>query len=234
LPFASIWGVLIYEIAEQQQAKKIYSQVFQYFNYGQMLLFLGVSLFAKPLLALIASPAFAAAEGIIPVVCLAYFFYSLHEHFKVPALLAKRTLSLLPAFITAAVINIIANLALIPLLGLQGAAWASVLSFAVFSFLGLWRYRLIDKYDYSLFRCGAILAGMIVSYLGARFLGWWDLPKLWLLAISGFIWLGWAVLLFGREASRLALAGAKLWPRHVSRDKRRRPPRTWPVKKVTR
>jgi O-antigen/teichoic acid export membrane protein len=108
-PFISIWGVVIYEIAEQKHAKKIYGQVFQYFVYCQMLIFLGIALFAKPLLVLVAAPAFHNAQSIIPIVCLAYLFFSLHEHFKVPALLAKRTLSLLPAFVAAAAVSIVAN-----------------------------------------------------------------------------------------------------------------------------
>src|SRR5262249_44475180 len=115
LPFTSIWGVVIYEIAQQQQAKKIYAQVFQYFVYAQMLIFLGVSLFAKPMLALITASDYSAAESIIPVVCLAYLFFSLHEHFKVPAMLAKRTLSLLPPVVLAAASNVLSNLVLIPL-----------------------------------------------------------------------------------------------------------------------
>jgi O-antigen/teichoic acid export membrane protein len=205
LPFISIWGVVIYEIAEQKHAKKIYAQVFQYFVYCQMLIFLLVSLFAKPLLALVAAPAFLDAEGIIPIVCLAYLFFSLHEHFKVPALLAKRTLSLLPAFIAAAAINIIANLLLIPRLGLPGAAWTSVLTFATFSFLGLWRYRLIDKYEYPFTRCAAVLAGMITTYLTFRLLDRMGLRPLWLYAFSAVAWCAWAVLLFGRATSWLAL-----------------------------
>jgi O-antigen/teichoic acid export membrane protein len=213
LPFSSIWGVVIYEIAEQPHAKKMYALIFQYFVYCQMLLFLGVALFAKPLLALMAAPAFAEAGGIIPIVCLAYLLFSLHEHFKVPALLAKRTLTLLPGVVTAAAANIGANLLLIPLLGPWGAAWSSVLTFAIFSFLGLWRYRLIDKYEYPLLRCGAVLLGMIAAYLSCRLLEFGGLSSFWLFAFSSLIWCSWALLLLGGVLSRFTRPGAwKLQP----------------------
>lgn len=203
LPFASIWGVVIYEIAEQQHAKKIYAQVFEYFVYLQMLMFLGVSLFAKPLLGLVMASDYSAAESIVPVVCLAYLFFSLHEHFKVPAMLAKRTLSLLPAVVTAAVFNIVANLLLIPFFGLAGAAWVSVLTFAIFSFMGLWRYRLIDKYEYAFIRCGAVLLGMVTTYLLFRVLDYASFSKWWLLAFATLAWCGWAALLLGPALGQL-------------------------------
>ena len=140
LPFSSIWGVVIYEIAEHPHAKKVYAQVFQYFVYCELLIFLAISLVAQPLLELLAAKEYAQAASLVPVVCLAYLFFSLHEHFKVPALLMKRTLSLLPAFVAASGTSIVANLCVIPILGIAGAAWVSVLTFAVFSFIGLWRY----------------------------------------------------------------------------------------------
>jgi O-antigen/teichoic acid export membrane protein len=205
LPFTSIWGVVIYEIAEHPHAKKTYAQIFEYFVNCQMLLFLGVSLIAEPLLALVAAPDYAAAGSLIPIVCLAYLFFSMHEHFKVPALLAKRTLSLLPAFVTAAAINIAANLWLIPVLGLAGAAWVSVLTFAVFSFFGLWRYRLIDKYPYPFFRCGVVLLGMICTYLTSFLLHRVGLSGGWQLAMLTLLWFSWAVVLLGRTRRWLTL-----------------------------
>jgi O-antigen/teichoic acid export membrane protein len=182
--------------------------VFQYFVYCQMLVFLGVSLFAKPLLALVAAPAFGEAASIIPIVCLAYLLFSLHEHFKVPALLAKRTLTLLPGVVTAAAANIVLNLLLIPLLGPSGAAWASVLTFAIFSFLGLWRYRLIDRYEYPFRRCGAVLIGMCTSYLVFGLLNYLGLSAFWLLAFSILIWCSWLIFLFGRATGWLAIRGS--------------------------
>jgi O-antigen/teichoic acid export membrane protein len=205
LPFGSIWGVVIYEIAEQPRAKKVYAQVFQYFVYCQMLVFLSVSLVAKPVLALVTASDYADAADLIPIVCLAYLFFSLHEHFKVPALLAKRTLSLLPAFVTAAATTLVANLCLIPTFGPTGSAWVSVLTFAVFSFVGLWRYRLIDKYPYPFFRCALVLLGMISTYIASRQLPYLGLSGFWLLAVLALMWFAWAVLLLGRAWRLLPL-----------------------------
>jgi O-antigen/teichoic acid export membrane protein len=205
IPFTSIWCAVIYEIAEEPHPKRVYVRIFQYFVYCQMLVLLGVALFAKPILALMTAADYADAESLVPIVCLAYLLFSLHEHFKVPALLAKQTTSLLPAHLTAAVANVAANLVLIPVFGPAGAAWASVVTFGVFSFLGLWRYRQIDKYEYPFVQCGAILICMIVTYVVVRLLTCLENSGFWAVAIPAFIWSGWAALLIGRPARCLAV-----------------------------
>jgi O-antigen/teichoic acid export membrane protein len=197
LPFAAIWEVEMYEIAAQPNAKHIFAKVFQYFVYGLMLILLGVSLFAQPLLRLMASPAYAEAAPLIPIVCLAYIFFSLHEHFRAPVMLAKRTLTLLPVYLIATVANIGLNLIMIPLLETAGAAWASVITFMIFSFIGLWRYRMIDRYDYPLLKCGVVLAGMAISYIICRSFGRLQLHYSWTLGIAAIIWTAWAIALFG-------------------------------------
>lgn len=209
MPFASIWGVVVFEIAARPDAKQVYAQVFEYFVFGLGLVMFGVCLFAKPLLAVLADEQYAGAADLVPVVCLAYLFFGLHDHFRVPALIAKRTVSLLPAFVVAAAANLGLNFALIPVMGASGAAWASVVTFAIFSFVGLWRYRLIDRYPYPLARCGVRLAGMVACYAAYRGLEQMQVPRLWLVGAGVALWAGWATILFG-DLARRALRG-RLW-----------------------
>lgn len=202
-PFIQIWYVALYEIAKQPGAKEVYARVFQYYFYVLMLSMLGLSLAARPILGLMAARDFAAAADLVPLIGLGYVFFSLNKHFEVPALLAKRTISLLPAAIAAAVLNVVANLALIPAMGVTGAAWATLLSFAAYSAIGLWLYRRIDRYDYPLRRCGAVLLGMSATYLGYRLLEGPAVGTAWRLAIAAAVWSAWAALLFGRAAGLL-------------------------------
>lgn len=196
MPFSAIWGAVIYEIANKPNARMIYVEVFQYFVYGLALVMLGVSLFTRQILFFIAAPDYAGAADLVPVVCLAYLFYSLHEHFKVPVMLVKKTMNLLPAFTAATLTNVGMNFIFIPRLGILGAAWASVGTFVVFSFVGLWRYRQIDRYEYPLIRCGAVIGGMAGSYLIWRWLSSWYLENSWALGMAATIWLFWAAVLF--------------------------------------
>ena len=111
-----------------------------------MLFMLGVSLFVRPLFALFLPGEYMAAVPLIPIVCLAFVFPTLHDHFRVPALLAKKTVSMLLAFATGAVANVVLNLLVVPKYGAVGAAWTSVATYALFSGVGLLRYRQIDRY----------------------------------------------------------------------------------------
>ena len=123
--------------------------------------------------------------------------FSLHNHFQVPALLAKRTVSLLPAAVVAALLNIGLNLLLIPRWGTAAAAWVSVLTFATYSFIGLWLYRRIDRYDYPLLRCGAVVMAMIATYLGCQTLGPVTSARPWSLVLPTLAWFAWAIWLLG-------------------------------------
>ncbi|GJL58152.1 MAG: undecaprenyl-diphospho-oligosaccharide flippase [Nitrospirales bacterium] len=202
LPFAMIWSVLIYEIANQPNAKEIYVCVFEYFTYGVALILFGVSLFAKPLLQVIVAPDYLSAERFIPILCLAFLIFSLHEHFKVPVLLSKRTIVLIPVAAVAALVNIGANLAFIPLYGAAGAAWASVLTFAFYSLGGLWWYRKIDCYEYPLKKGALVVVGLCVSYLGFKVLEQSQIQNGLLFSLGTLIWLFWAIGLFGMPVWR--------------------------------
>jgi O-antigen/teichoic acid export membrane protein len=165
MPFATIWRVEIFEIAGLSDARRAFGRVFEYATYAVMLAALALSLLARPLIGIMADESYAAAAGLIPVISLAYVLFSLHEHFKVPAILAKRTVSLLPAFVAGSAVNVGLNLALIPWFGPAGAAWSTVATFATFSAVGLWRYRRIDRYEYPILRIGSVLVGMVATYV---------------------------------------------------------------------
>jgi O-antigen/teichoic acid export membrane protein len=207
-PFVTIWSVMVYEIARDANAKAIYARVFKQFVFGLGLVMLGTSLFIEAALSFIAPAEYAPAAGIVPVVCLAYLFFSLHEHFKVPALLANRTTALLPVAGLCAAANVFFNILLIPRFGGLGAAWASVFTFTVFSVAGLLQYRQIDRYDYPFRSCMLITVGMVVTFLAHRELTLYLPGPTLQLASASVLWILWFVALFGRYTREF---GSELW-----------------------
>jgi O-antigen/teichoic acid export membrane protein len=172
------------------------------------------------------SPSFASAADLVPVICLAYFFYSLHTHFSVPVLVSKRTRLLLPASVAGALVNVAANIVLIPALGLAGAAWASVATFVVFSFVGLTVYRRLDRIEYPFARCGLVLIGVMATVALA---GWAQGRRPYTLMsafLSVAIWILWGLVLFGplifemlerlKSRARLGLPEVNLWPERLA------------------
>ena len=197
MPFAAIWGTVIYEIAKQPDHRKVYARVFEYFVYGLAVVMLAASLFAEPLLSLLTSDDYAEAVPLIPVICLAYLFFSLHEHFRVPVLLARKTQNMVPVYLLAAFVNVGTNLVLVPAFHAVGAAWASVLTFAVFSGGGLLRYRKIERYPYPLRRCAMVMTGMGLTYAICRQIQQQRPDLLTTLVVSTLACLAWAGFLFG-------------------------------------
>lgn len=199
-PFVAIWSVTMFEIARQPNAKSKYVSVFRYFFDLMLLVVLAVSLFARPILELMAARDFAGAADLIPVIGLGYVLFCTADHFKVPALLANRTMNLVPVALLTAVLNVAANLALIPLMGIQGAALATVLTFGAFSLIGLVSYRRIDRYDYPLARCLLVLLGVTMTFLVWRWGTGFDVLTEWRYPVAVVVWLIWAGVLFWSEA----------------------------------
>jgi O-antigen/teichoic acid export membrane protein len=196
-PFIAVWGVVVYEIAQRPDAPSIYTRVFKYYVFGLGLIMLGAALSARTLLYLLAPPEYAQAAALVPLICLGYLFFSLHEHFKVPAMTTGRTLALLPVVTISTIVNVVLNLVLVPTMGATGAAWATVATFLVFSGTGLYRYRQIEKYPYPFRQCAFVLVGMALTYVAHRALSL--AIDNWIVeVVSGAVaWMAWAAILFG-------------------------------------
>lgn len=203
LPFGSIWGVAMYEIAKQPDSKQQYAAIFRHFVNAILILMLGASLVARPLLPILTTNAYDRAVDLLPMILLAFVFFSLHSQFNVPAMLAKRTVALLPAAIAGAVVNVALNAFLVPQFGASGAAWVSVLTYGTFSFVGLMIYRQIDVIPYQFGYSLLTLVGIGATYAALQ---WGEVSKLSLttqIAVAIATCAAWTVLLFGRLAVQL-------------------------------
>lgn len=200
IPFNSIWSVTMYEIAKMPDAKRQYAKVFRYFVGAIMILMLGASLSAVPLLPVLTTDAYDEAVRLLPVLLLGQLLFALHSQFNVPAMLAKKTVTLVPAGVAGVITNVVLCFALIPVFGAAGAAWASVVTYGVFSLVGLIFYRRIDVIPYSFAHCGATMLGIGVTYVVIQH-GVMPGRSLWFqLAVANAVCASWAIVLFGRPA----------------------------------
>lgn len=169
VPFSSIWNVVMYEIAEQPDSKRLFARVFQYWVFALMAIMLSVALFAHPLLPFLAPGQFTEAADLIAVMLPGFLLFALHGMFNVPALLAKKTAVQIPPSIVGVAVKIGLNILLIPLLGSMGAAIACVATYAAYSFTGLWFYRRIDHIPYPFGMCALAGAMVTVVFATVRF-----------------------------------------------------------------
>jgi O-antigen/teichoic acid export membrane protein len=123
------------------------------------------------------------STSVVPVVMLAYIFYGAYVNFIIGIYLEKKT-SYLP-FITGigAIVKIAATYALVPLVGMTGAAWGTVLAFlAMMITLYVITQRLYPiPYEWArvMKLAGATAAFFAVGYWGDFW--WWQKAGLVLL-----------------------------------------------------
>lgn len=137
LAFSAIefaWTPIFYNIAStksKREATQIFSQLFKLYAIFASTLVIGVFLFSKEIIAIIAAKQFHDAYVVVPAVAVGYLFQGLYFMSVTPIFYTERT-TILPFLTgTAACVNIGLNLLWIPKLGIVGASYATLASFAV-------------------------------------------------------------------------------------------------------
>jgi O-antigen/teichoic acid export membrane protein len=136
--FEPAWGPFVYAQLGQPEAKRtlarVATHVFTFFAGAT----LAVAVLGGDLLTLLTprNPAFRAAAPVIPVVALAYLLHGVFLLTSIGIGIEKKARYYPMVTGAAAAANVAANFMLIPRLGMTGAAWATVLSYAVMAALG--------------------------------------------------------------------------------------------------
>jgi len=183
VPFQSIWSPVMFEIDRLPDRREMYRRIFKYYTLGIGLILLAVSLLSRPIVAILASPEFGGAAEVLPWLCLAFFLFTLHSVLRVPALLHHRTVSVATNSLIAAVVNVMANVTLIPRFGILGAAFASCITYGVFSALGYFRYRRIEDLHFPVQYVAWVGGGGLALAAAA----WWAVPDSAPLVLQGAV-----------------------------------------------
>jgi O-antigen/teichoic acid export membrane protein len=136
--FEPAWGPFVYSRLKQEGAPQTLARVATYAFAAFVLAGLVVSVFARELLTLLTprNPALRAGAPVIPVVVLAYLLHGVFLLTSVGIGIAKAARRYPLVTAVAAAVNLLANFALIPRMGMMGAAWATVLSYGCMALLG--------------------------------------------------------------------------------------------------
>lgn len=209
LPFISIWHVAIYDIERMPNSHEVFSRMFGWFTSGLGILLLGAALCVHPVMPVLTPDAYGEAIDLISVVLLGFYVFGLSFMFEVPSLLTKNTKLMVPGSIAGLIVNVVANVALIPLIGSWGAAWAGVLTYAVYSGFTLVFGRTEIKFAYPWKRFVFSTTALIATYVVLRYLCFPSLSSWLQLAASVAVCAVWAVVLFGREGLDIAISKLK-------------------------
>lgn len=136
--FEPAWGPFVYSQMDKPDAPRTLSRVITYAFAAFASVALIVAVFGRELLQILTfkRPEFWAGASVVPVVALAYLLHGVFLLSSIGLGISKKTVSYPLIAAAAAAVNVGANLVLIPRVGMMGAAWATVLSYAVMAGLG--------------------------------------------------------------------------------------------------
>lgn len=140
--FRMAWQPFFMRHSDDPEAPQLFARIFLYFNIAAAALYLTVGLFSLEIVSIripftegitLIDEAYWMGLQIVPLLLLAYWFHGWYMNFSAGIFISERTGILSVIMIVGAIITIVANAILVPMLGMMGSAWATVISYAVMS-----------------------------------------------------------------------------------------------------
>lgn len=185
--FRMAWQPFFLRHSDDPDAKNLFSDVFRYFNLAAGFVFLAVALFVEqivqikvPLLdAYLIGQDYWMGLPIVPVLLGAYWFQGWYMNFSAGIFIEEETKVLPKITLLGAAITVVANLILIPILGMMGSAIATLISYASMAMLLFGKSRNVYPIPYQLGRSFLMMAiaallvfiqPALVSYTGSEWI----------------------------------------------------------------
>jgi len=166
--FQLSWPQFIFQHKKQPDAPQLYAQMGTYYAAFLMTLWLGLSVFADDLIHMMATPDFYAAASVVPIIAFALVLDGMTFMVKIGILITKKTYYRTVTIFIAAGAAIILNWLLIPPFGIMGAAWATLLGFALQVSVTLYYSQRLFYVPFPWARIGMIIGGGLVTYFLAE------------------------------------------------------------------
>ena len=124
--FVFPWASEIWTKHSRKETEQFASRVLDYFLVIAIPACVGVAILRTPIMVVFASSKYAGSASLLPPLIAAQISFGVYVVLSLGLFLQKRTGTMAWQMIIATGVNIIANLILIPRVGLMGAAWAMV------------------------------------------------------------------------------------------------------------
>lgn len=136
MAFRTAWQPFFLKVAKQANAKEIYSKIMTYFILLGILIIIGGSLLIEYLVKLplffgrpFMGEHYWSGLKIIPIILTAYLFYGIYVNLTVGVFIKKKTNLMIIFTGLAAIVNVVGNIYMMPVFGIMGAAWVTLLSY---------------------------------------------------------------------------------------------------------
>jgi O-antigen/teichoic acid export membrane protein len=166
-PFRIAWNPFAFSIADKPEAPKIFKDVLTYLTAGCTFLVLGVLAFRSQLIQILAPASYMAAEPVVGWVAISQVFYAAYFVVAIGSMIGKKTYQLAWTGLASAGVNILLDFLLIPVMGILGAAIATLAGYAMLAglayFVGRWSFNMnIDWWRLGKLALAAGLVALVV------------------------------------------------------------------------
>jgi O-antigen/teichoic acid export membrane protein len=168
--FNAAWTPYFYRIGEQPGGPAVYRAMVSITSAGFLWMAVGLAAVAPELIRLVTGgrQAYEVAAQVLPVVAFACACQGIYTMLVGPIFLRRRTAVLPILTVTSAVANVVANVVLIPRLGVMGAAWSTLIAYALFALLTYLYARRVYPTDVEVPRLAVYAAISLVAVVAAR------------------------------------------------------------------
>jgi len=155
---------IMFSMAAQKDARRIFSGIFTYFIFALSLSVLALCLYSKEIVLLLSNPVYLEAYKVIPLLAISGIGYGAYLYFVTGLSISKKVMNqpVILAFI--AVINVPLNIVLIKKTGMFGAALATFLTYILITALTYYFAQRHYRINYELSRIVKIFVNFTVVY----------------------------------------------------------------------
>jgi O-antigen/teichoic acid export membrane protein len=163
--FRMAWQPFFLRESDDPEAPNLYRDVFRYFNAIAGICFLVVALFAQQIVQIkipgldfyLVGKEYWSGLGIVPVLLGAYWFQGWYMNFSAGIFIREETKVLPVITLIGAGVTVVANLILIPYLGMMGSATATLLSYSIMAMLLYYKSVQVYPINYQLLRAFSMM-----------------------------------------------------------------------------
>jgi O-antigen/teichoic acid export membrane protein len=163
--FEPAWQPFIFAQIRKPNAPFFIARIVTYVFAAFVALGLVVAVFSRELVRVMTrNPVYWAAAPVVPVVTLAYVFHGLFLLTSLGIAIEKKARYYPIVTLISATANVAFNLLLIPSFGMMGAAWATVISYAVMAGMGFFFARRLYPIPFEWGRLFLLLGGALATF----------------------------------------------------------------------
>jgi len=167
-PFTLAWPAVMFTIAKREDAARVFQLIFRWYSIVLLFAAFGLSFFCTIALNILFPPTYHSAAPIIPIIAMSIMFFGVYNVLLLGVGILRKTWIAALLMTAAALVNIGANIVLIPHYGSMGAAVSTLIGYGMLALAGY----IVNQRIYPVpFEIGLFLVALLVGtvlYVGGN------------------------------------------------------------------